>query len=206
MQTVRCLVNKTIEKQEFENINSANVQKLTQTIIMSWKRSVFSLLVTGRCLKQLKSILSRQDFLALLETKLSISEMHAFRLMRLHDFWGDSPNEEVLSAKPSVLYQISSSIDTSEQAMKNLKQLFKGKKINELTIKDVKSVTQKKSVTIKTTDPLHRELITLMTDIVDEVDRMNKAVQKTPLKQEVLKVKESIKEAIECLKELNSML
>lgn len=199
-------MTKLIEKKQFENINSANVQKLTQTIIMSWKRSVFSLLVTGRCLKELKTILSRQDFLSVLETKLSISEMHALRLMRLHDFWGDSPNEEVLSAKPSVLYQISSSIDTSEQAMKNLKQLFKGKKINELTIKDVKSVTQKKSITIKTVDPLHRELITLMTDIVDEASRMKKAVQKTPLKQEVLKVKESIKEAIECLKELNSIL
>lgn len=199
-------MTKAIEKQQFESISSATVQKLTQTIIMSWKRSVFSLLVTGRCLKQLKSILSRQDFLTVLESKLSISEMHAFRLMRLHDTFGDNPNEEVLSAKPSVLYQISSSIDTSEQAMKNLKQLFKGKKINELTIKDVKSVTHKKSVTIKSTDPLHREIITLMTEIVDETNNIKKAVKKTPLKQEVLKVKESIKEAMECLRELNSII
>lgn len=203
---MRCLVTKSIEKQQFENINSANVQKLTQTIIMSWKRSVFSLLVTGRCLKQLKSILSRQDFLTVLEEKLCISEMHAFRLVRLHDTFGDNPNEEILSAKPSVLYQISSSIDTSEQAMKNLKQLFKGKKINELTIKDVKSVTQKKSVTIKTSDPLHREIITLMTEIVDETNNVKRSVKKTPLKQEVLKVKESIKEAMECLKDLNSVI
>lgn len=202
---MRCLVTKPIEKQ-FENLNSATVQKLTQTIIMSWKRSVFSLLITGRCLKELKSILSRQDFLTILETKLSISEMHAHRLIRLHDFFGDNPNEEILSAKPSVLYQISSSIDTSEQAVKNLKQLFKGKKINELTIKEVKSVTQKKSVTIKTADPLHREIISLMNEIIDETNNIKKSVKRTPLKQEVSNVKNSVREAMECLKELNSII
>lgn len=199
-------MTKPIEKQQFENINSPTVQKLTQTIIMSWKRSVHSLLITGRCLKQLKSILLRQDFLAVLEKSLSISEMHASRLIRLYDTFGENPNEEVLSAKPSVLYQISSSIDKTDQGVRNLKQLFKGKKINQLTIKDVKKVTEKKHVKTQMPDPLHRELQTLMIDIVDEVNRMKKATQKTPLKHEVLKIKESIKEAIECLKDLNSKL
>lgn len=199
-------MNRTIEKQEFENLNSPSVQKLTQTIIMSWKRSVFSLLITGRCLKELKKILSRQDFLTVLEAKLAISEMHAFRLMRLHDTFGDNPNEEILSAKPSVLYQISSSIDTSEQGMKSLKKLFKGKKINELTIEDVKTVTHKKTAKLKIEDPPHREILTLLIDIVDEVNRVKKIAQKNPIKHEVLKIKDSIKEAIECLKELNSAL
>ena len=199
-------MNKIIEKQDFESINSPTVQKITQTIIMSWKRSVFSLLVTGRCLKQLKKILSRQDFLTVLEAKLGISEMHAHRLMRLFETFGDSPNDEILSAKPSVLYQISSSIDTSDGGMKALKQLFKGKKINELTIQDVKTVTHKKTAKLRIEDPPHREILTLLIDIVDEVNRVKKIAQKNPIKQEVLKIKESLKEAIDCLKELNSVL
>lgn len=199
-------MSKTVSKVRTENINSPEVQKLTQTIIMSWKRSVFSLLVTGRCLKQLKSILSRQDFLEILESKLSISEMHAFRLMRLHDAFGDNPSDEILSAKPSVLYQISSSIDTSDNGIKNLKQLFKGKKINELTIKDVKTAIHKKSAKLRIEDPPHREILTLLVDIVDEVNRVKKIAQKNPIKQDVIKIKESVNEAIECLKDLSSVI
>lgn len=59
---------------------------------------------------------------------------------------------------------------------------------------------------MRKTPPLHREISTLLIDIIDEVNRVSRLAKANPVETEKYKVKESIKEVIQCLRKLNSLI
>lgn len=193
---------------------------LTKQIRAYWSKSVENLIRVGKCLHHLRGLLERDEYLKHLSNQFSMSEMQANRLERLYLHFNTKASIHVLSARPSVLYILMSSVDP-----KKIDSLAKGGKIKigkkmksleELTVKDVSAIGSKKprnpfdqddnKVDAHKAENAHRHLATLVEEVsnwAEDLTRFQKQgleVHNRPL------IKRYIQETIECLRELNKLL
>lgn len=198
------------------------LKRLTITIKTEWKKSVASLIEVGRCLHELKTLLTRNDFLVHIETQFSMNEMQAFRLISLHLKFHDKKSVIILSSRPSVLYLLASTLD-----LKKLDSLARGgkiligskyKTISQLTIADIHSMKEKISIEKKAfnvdekqrdidrAQNAHRRFATFLEEISDwAIDLRRYQKQKVELENKEL-LKKYLLETIECLEDLKLLL
>ena len=203
-------------------IQKQKVSKLTLLIKANYKRSVEALIEIGRCLYELKTILKRDEFLVHLETKLSMSEMHANRLINLHLKFHNKKSIQVLTARPSVLYLIASSLELKKVTVlaKGGKILVGGKykNLSQLTIKDIHSIKEKKLSEPKAFDVdeeerdfdraqnAHRRFSTLCEEISDWANDLTRYKKNKIEIENKDMLKKYLEETIKCLEQLKPLL
>ena len=196
------------------------IESLTKLVKSHWSKSVENLIQVGKCLHQLRGLLDRQEYVAHLSKNFSMSEMQAHRLEKLYLNFSTKASVHVLSAKPSVLYALMSSanpkqINTLASGGK-IKISGQFKKLEELNVKDMSSIAKKKAidpfdvdeneVDSKKAENAHRRLVTLVEEISNWVEDLNRfQEQGIEIKERTL-VKMYIGETIICLKELSKKI
>ncbi|MGE3611725.1 MAG: hypothetical protein AB7I27_19195 [Bacteriovoracaceae bacterium] len=200
----------------------AKIDELTRAIKAHWKRSVESLILTGKCLHELRKIMPRKEYLEHLKTNLGLSEMQSHRIENLYLHFHTKASTNVLSSKPSVLYLLTSTVEP-----KKIESLAKGGKVfvggryktlPELSVKDVTIISKQeaikpeplyhdeKTLDLHKSKIAHRRLATLIEEIADwSLDLKRFSSQNIQIKNSPL-VKRYVKETIECLKELELVL
>lgn len=196
----------------------ASIASVTKEIKVHSLKSVQSLLAVGKGLHLLRKMMNRPDYLEHIKAHFSMSEMQAHRLERLYLKFNTKSSVHILSSRPSVLYLLPSTVSPEKIEILakggKIKVNNKFKKIEELTVKDMQSLTEEKK---KTSDPFdvdddkldlnkaktaHRRLSTLLEDLSDwgaELARFKaNAIQ---IENREL-VKKYIVETIECLRQL----
>lgn len=156
-------------KEGAAHFRSREVEALTEKIMACYRRTTSELIVVGQCLKEIKQLLEYKDFVTHVEDCLGMSMTQATRLILLFERYGSRPNQNILSAKPTVLYILA---ESKSEEVANLirghELKFEGKKksVAELTVKDAKKLTAKKVVEAKF--EFDRELATLCEEAIDE--------------------------------------
>lgn len=196
------------------------IESLTKLVKSHWSKSVENLIQVGKCLHKLRGLLDRQEYVAHLSKNFSMSEMQAHRLEKLYLNFSTKASVHVLSAKPSVLYALMSSAKPQQINIlaKGGKIRISGKlkKLEELTIKDMSAFSKKKEIDPFDVDEkevdlrkawnAHRRLVTLVEEISNWVEDLNRfQEQGIEIKERTL-VKMYIGETIICLNKLSKKI
>lgn len=187
--------------------HSKEVEALTQEIISAYRRTTEELIRVGRCLAQIKSLMSYQDYVRLLKERLRMSPSQSVRLIALYEKFHDTKNEDVLKAKPAVLYLLADANNSEVEKLISGKavDVRGGKKlVAELSVKEAKKIVAKKEVE----EPFEfdRCLASLLEEALDELTFFiveAKALKNIPNKKYL---REYIKEVKSCFAQLENIL
>lgn len=202
----------------YRSSQSNQIKNLTHQIDRSFKETARSVFQIGRCLHQLKQLMSNDDFLKLAETRWNMSRMSAHRFVTCYLTFKDKKSRALLGAKPSVMYIISTLDDPQKVAAlaagKKVQVCGEMKTIDQLTVKDARRIKEtSKSAVVHTeaggkkrrVDKLHEEIATAfesLDDIARTIKRFNdqgiKILHREELKDYAILVIENMRDVL-CL-------